>query len=132
MTDVIYPPSIINFEYFKAYSPIPQNYNLEEIRPFFSVAEEIWLVPLLGKALYDEILEQGEVLGYGFEVLFRKDEFAHTVDVALTEVAINECRQVGANKFGGKICEHIKGIVHTNLFHNRVAFVGVQRLLVST
>ena len=58
MADIVYPPSIINFEYFKAYSPIPQNYNLEEIRPFFSVAEEIWLVPLLGKALYDEILEQ--------------------------------------------------------------------------
>ena len=58
MADLVYQPSVINYEYFKANSPIPHNYNMEEIRPFFHVAEEIWLVPLLGEALYDELLDQ--------------------------------------------------------------------------
>lgn len=58
MAEIVYQPSIINFQYFKAYSPIPVNFNLEEVRPFFNVAEELWLVPLLGNALYDELLDQ--------------------------------------------------------------------------
>lgn len=51
-------PSIINEEYFKKYSPIPQNYDIREIKPFFNVAELLWVKPLLGTALYDELLEQ--------------------------------------------------------------------------
>lgn len=51
-------PTIINEEYFKQYSPIPDNYNIKEIKPFFKVAEQLWVMPLLGQALYDELLEQ--------------------------------------------------------------------------
>ena len=51
-------PTIINEEYFKQYSPIPENYNIKEIKPFFKVAEQLWVLPLLGQALYDELLEQ--------------------------------------------------------------------------
>lgn len=51
-------PTIINEEYFKKYSPIPDNYNIKEIKPFFKVAEQLWVMPLLGQALYDELLEQ--------------------------------------------------------------------------
>lgn len=51
-------PSIINEEYFKQYSPIPKNYDISEVKPFFKVAEELWIKPLIGQALYDELLEQ--------------------------------------------------------------------------
>lgn len=51
-------PTLINEEYFKQYSPIPENYNIKEIKPFFKVAEQLWVLPLLGQALYDELLEQ--------------------------------------------------------------------------
>lgn len=51
-------PTIINEEYFKQYSPIPDNYDLNEIKPFFKVAEQLWVLPLMGQALYDELLEQ--------------------------------------------------------------------------
>lgn len=51
-------PTIINEEYFKQYSPIPDNYDIKEIKPFFKVAEQLWVMPILGQALYDELLEQ--------------------------------------------------------------------------
>lgn len=51
-------PTLINEEYFKQYSPIPDNYNIKEIKPFFKVAEQLWVMPLLGQALYDELIEQ--------------------------------------------------------------------------
>lgn len=51
-------PTIINEEYFKQYSPIPDNYDLNEIKPFFKVAEQLWVLPIMGQALYDELLEQ--------------------------------------------------------------------------
>lgn len=52
------PYSIINETYFKAYSPIPENYNIEELKPYFPVAEELWVVDVLGVPLYNELLEQ--------------------------------------------------------------------------
>lgn len=51
-------PIIINEAYFKAYSPVPKNYNWEEIKPFIHTAEKIWLEPILGTPLYEELLEQ--------------------------------------------------------------------------
>ena len=51
-------PTIINEEYFKQYSPVPENYNTKEIKPFFKVTEQLWVLPLIGQALYDELLEQ--------------------------------------------------------------------------
>lgn len=60
MSDTVYPRSIITDDYFKAYSPIPKNYNLDELRPYVHVAEVMWIVPIIGSPLYDELLEQVE------------------------------------------------------------------------
>lgn len=49
---------IINNEYLKKYSPIPLNYSMDEIRNYVDIAELIYVRPLLGEALYDEIQEQ--------------------------------------------------------------------------
>lgn len=46
---------IINEKFFKEYSPIPLNYNLKELKNYISVAQEIWLRPLLGSPLMDEL-----------------------------------------------------------------------------
>lgn len=58
MENIYILPALINESYLKAYSPIPLNYNYEDIRPFISVAEEIWIKPILGQKLYDELIEQ--------------------------------------------------------------------------
>lgn len=49
---------IINEKYFKQYSPIPVNYNMAEIKNYIPVAEKIWVKPLIGYDLFDEIEEQ--------------------------------------------------------------------------
>lgn len=58
MNEIYILPTLINESYLKAYSPIPLNFNYEDIRPFISVAEEIWIIPIIGRALYDELIEQ--------------------------------------------------------------------------
>lgn len=49
---------IINHHFFRLYSPFPKNYDLSEIDNYIRVAEQIYIVPLLGDALYNEIDEQ--------------------------------------------------------------------------
>lgn len=49
---------IINETYFKKYSPVPLNYNMAEVKNYISVAQEIWLRPILGVDLMDELEEQ--------------------------------------------------------------------------
>lgn len=49
---------IINQTYLKKYSPIPLNYNLTEVMNYVGVAEKIWVIPLIGYDLFDEIDEQ--------------------------------------------------------------------------
>lgn len=49
---------IINKTHFKTYSPIPFNYNLDEVMLYVPVAEKIYLVPILGQAFFDEIQYQ--------------------------------------------------------------------------
>lgn len=58
MADIYLNPILIDFEYFSAYSPVPTNYNWDDIRPFVNIAEEVWLVDILGRKLYNELLEQ--------------------------------------------------------------------------
>lgn len=58
MSNIILNQILINEEYLKAYSPIPTNYNWEDIRPFVGIAEDIWVVDILGVPLYNELLEQ--------------------------------------------------------------------------
>lgn len=49
---------IINEKYLKQYSPIPLNYNLTEVMNYVGVAEKIWVIPLIGYDLFEEIDEQ--------------------------------------------------------------------------
>lgn len=49
---------IINEKYLKQFSPIPLNYNMAEVKNYIPVAEKIWVIPLIGYDLYDEINEQ--------------------------------------------------------------------------
>lgn len=49
---------IINEKYFKQYSPIPLNYNMTEVKNYIPVAEKIWVKPLIGYQLFDEIEQQ--------------------------------------------------------------------------
>lgn len=49
---------IINEKYLKQYSPIPVNYNMAEVKNYIPVAEKIWVIPLIGSDLFDEINDQ--------------------------------------------------------------------------
>ena len=49
---------IINEKYFKQYSPIPVNYNMAEIKNYIGVAEKIWVKPVIGYKLFNEIEQQ--------------------------------------------------------------------------
>lgn len=49
---------IINEKYIKQYSPIPLNYNMAEVKNYIPVAEKIWVIPLIGSDLFDEIDDQ--------------------------------------------------------------------------
>ena len=49
---------IINEKYLKQFSPIPLNYNLAEVKNYIPVAEKIWVKPLIGYDLFDEIEQQ--------------------------------------------------------------------------
>lgn len=60
MSNIYYTRTLINDAYLAAYSPLPVNYNYEEIRPFITIAENIWVSDILGKKLYDELLQQVE------------------------------------------------------------------------
>lgn len=55
---IVRPYTLINEAYFKAYCPVPMNFNIEEIYPFFNVAEELWLIDVLGVPLYNELIQQ--------------------------------------------------------------------------
>lgn len=55
---IVLPQVLINQEYFKAYSPIPKNYDWTDIFPFVKISETIWIEPILGEALYEELLNQ--------------------------------------------------------------------------
>lgn len=58
MTEIVRDWTLINDAYFQEYSPLPFNYNLQEIRPYYKVAEELWVVPIIGVALYNELIQQ--------------------------------------------------------------------------
>ena len=49
---------IINKKYLAEFSPLPKNYNYDEVMLYVPVAEKIWLRPLVGDDLVDELQEQ--------------------------------------------------------------------------
>lgn len=60
MADIVEVQTLITEDYFKAYSPIPENYNIKEIKPYFHVAEKLWIEPIIGMPLYEELLDEVE------------------------------------------------------------------------
>ena len=60
MAEIVEVQTLITEDYFKAYSPIPDNYNIKEIKPYFHVAEKLWIEPIIGMPLYEELLDEVE------------------------------------------------------------------------
>ena len=60
MANIVEVQTLITEEYFKTYSPIPDNYNFNEIKPYFHVAEKLWIEPIIGMPLYEELLDEVE------------------------------------------------------------------------
>lgn len=52
--------NLINDKYLKQYSPIPLNYNMDEVKNYIGIAEDIWVKPLIGEEQYDELIQQIE------------------------------------------------------------------------
>lgn len=49
---------IINEKYMKEFGIFPENYQMTEVMQYVPIAESIWIKPVLGDALFDEIQEQ--------------------------------------------------------------------------
>lgn len=60
MAEIVEVQTLITEEYFKTYSPISDNYNIKDIKPYFHVAEKLWIEPIVGTPLYDELLDEVE------------------------------------------------------------------------
>ena len=60
MANIVEVQTLITEEYFKTYSPISDNYNIKDIKPYFHVAETLWIEPIIGMPLYEEILDEVE------------------------------------------------------------------------
>lgn len=58
MSNIKKQKTLINAEYLKSYSMFPKNYDLTDIENFVPIAEQIHIMPILGTALYEELLEQ--------------------------------------------------------------------------
>ena len=60
MADIVEVQTLITEDYFKTYSPISDNYNIKDIKPYFNVAEKLWIEPIIGTPLYEELLDEVE------------------------------------------------------------------------
>ena len=60
MADIVEVQTLITEDYFKTYSPISDNYNIKDIKPYFHVAEKLWIEPIIGTPLYEELLYEVE------------------------------------------------------------------------
>ena len=57
---VIKQRTLFNEEYLKEYSLLPTNFNTKEIWNFIPLTEQLHIVPVIGQALYEELLDQVE------------------------------------------------------------------------
>lgn len=60
MSNIIKERVLINNAYLKAYSPIPDNFNMDEISNYVKISELIWVKNIIGDALYAELLNEVE------------------------------------------------------------------------
>lgn len=51
---------IISKKYLAQYSPLPKNYDVTNLMPYVDIATKLWVIPLIGYDLYDEINKQVE------------------------------------------------------------------------
>lgn len=58
MAEILSQWTVLTEEYLKANAPISININLKQVKPYISIAEKIWLEPVIGTPLYEELLEQ--------------------------------------------------------------------------
>lgn len=49
---------LFNDKWLKEFSVIPLNFNTKEVQNYLKLAETIWLEPIIGRPLYDELLYQ--------------------------------------------------------------------------
>ena len=112
MANIVEVQTLITEEYFKTYSPIPDNYNIKEIKPYFHVAEKLWIEPIIGMPLYEELLdevEKNEVTPENATLLlniYPLLAFAITYE-SLPFVGYH-LSQVGITKGKSEISEHMK------------------------
>lgn len=57
---VIKQRTLFNEEYLKEYSLLPTNFSTQEIWNFIPLTEQLHIVPIIGDALYKELLDQVE------------------------------------------------------------------------
>ena len=50
--------TIINEKWLKEFSPIPLNYNMKELHNYIKLAETIWVEPVIGHTLYEQLLDE--------------------------------------------------------------------------
>ena len=50
--------TIINEKWLKEFSPIPLNYNMKELHNYIKLAETIWVEPVIGHTLYENLLQE--------------------------------------------------------------------------
>ena len=49
---------LINSKWLKEFSPYPLNYNTKELDNYIKLSEAIWILPIIGREWYEELLEQ--------------------------------------------------------------------------
>lgn len=57
---VIKQRTLINEEYLAEYSLFPKNYNYDETFQYVKLAEQLYIVPIIGQEMYNELLDQVE------------------------------------------------------------------------
>ena len=91
---VIKQQTLMNKEYLAEYSLFPKNYNYDELTNFLKLAEMLHIVPIVGQALYEELLDQvnkNEVTPANASLLLKIYPFlgAAVFEVAVPAVAIH-------------------------------------------
>ena len=49
---------LIDSKYLRKFSPIPLNYNLDEVKNYINIAELIWILPIIGDDFYSELQDE--------------------------------------------------------------------------